>query len=232
MATPTLVRGARATQSTITLKIAMAVSGILFILFVLAHMYGNLKVFSGEEAFNSYAEHLRTIGAPIFPRTGVLWILRVGLIASLIVHVACAVTLARRAGRARPVQYQVKRNVNSAFSSRTMRWGGATILMFLIWHLLNFTIVKINPTGGETENPYRLLVDNFGVWWMTIIYLVAMAALALHLHHGTWSSLQTLGLTNSPLARQRAKLAGWVVAVVVAGGFSLVPLSVLVGITK
>lgn len=232
VATPTLVRGARASRSTITLKIAMAVSGILFILFVLTHMYGNLKAFSGEESFNAYAEHLRTIGEPIFPRTGVLWILRVGLIAALIVHVASAVALARRAAKARPVKYQVKRNVASAVSSRTMRWGGATLLIFLIWHLLNFTIVKVNPAGGSTDNPYRLLVDTFGVWWMTIIYLIAMAALGLHLHHGTWSSLQTLGLTNSPLARQRAKLAGWVVAVVVAGGFSLVPLSVLAGIIE
>lgn len=232
VATPTLVRGARASRSTITLKIAMAVSGILFILFVLTHMYGNLKAFSGEESFNAYAEHLRTIGEPIFPRTGVLWILRVGLIAALVVHVASAIALARRAAKARPVKYQVKRNVASAISSRTMRWGGATLLIFLIWHLLNFTIVKVNPAGGSTDNPYRLLVDTFGVWWMTIIYLIAMAALGLHLHHGTWSSLQTLGLTNSPLARQRAKLAGWVVAVVVAGGFSLVPLSVLAGIIE
>lgn len=208
----------------------MAVSGVLFILFVLTHMYGNLKAFSGEEAFNTYAEHLRTVGEPILPREGLLWIIRVGLIASLVVHVSAAIVLARRAAHARPVKYAARKYRNSAFSSRTMRWGGATILIFLIWHLLNFTIVKINPTGGETENPYRLMVDNFSVWWMTLIYLAAMAALALHLHHGTWSAAQTLGLTNSPLARQRAKLAGWVVAVVVAGGFSLVPLSVLLGI--
>ena len=210
----------------------MAVSGVLFILFVLAHMYGNLKAFSGEEAFNTYAEHLRTIGEPMLPRSGLLWVLRVGLIAALVVHVTSAALLASRASKARPVRYEVKRNIHSSFSSRTMRWGGVTILVFLIWHLLNFTIVKINVSGGPTNNPYELVVDTFDTWWMTVIYLIAMAALAMHLHHGTWSALQTLGFTTSPVARQRAKLAGWVVAVVVAGGFSLVPLSVLLGIIE
>lgn len=210
----------------------MAVSGLVFIGFVLSHMYGNLKAFGGEEKFNDYAEHLRTIGEPLLPESGLLWILRAGLIVSLVVHVACAVVLARRASAARPVKYAVKKNKHSSVSSRTMRWGGATILVFLVWHLLNFTIVKVNPAGGETDNPYTLMVDTFDLWWMTIIYLVAMAALALHLHHGTWSSLQTLGLTNTAASRTRAKLAGWVLAVVVAGGFSLVPLSVLLGIIE
>ena len=126
----------------------------------------------------------------------------------------------------------MKKNRGSSFSSRTMRWGGATLLVFLIWHLLNFTIGKVNPQGGETNNPYTLMVDTFDLWWMTLIYLVAMVALGLHLHHGTWSAMQTLGLTNTAASRLRAKAAGWVVAVVIAGGFSLVPLAVLVGIIE
>ena len=230
VATPTLVRGARASRSTITLKLAMAGSGLLFIFFVLSHMYGNLKAFSGELSFNSYAEHLRELGEPLLPYSGALWILRLGLIAALVVHVVSAVLLARRASAARTVSYAVKKNKHSSFSSRTMRWGGVTLLVFLAWHLLNFTIVKVNPSGGETNNPYRLMVDTFDLWWMTLIYLVAMAALALHLHHGTFSAFQTLGLTNSAVARTRARVAGWVLAVVVAGGFSLVPISVLLGI--
>jgi succinate dehydrogenase / fumarate reductase cytochrome b subunit len=111
-----------------------------------------------------------------------------------------------------------------------MRWGGITLLLFVVWHLLHFTVVKINPAGGETNDPYNLVVDSFQEWWMTIIYLVAMAALGLHLHHGTWSSLQTLGWTSTAAARTRAKIAGWVVAIVIAGGFSLVPLFVLFGV--
>ena len=111
-----------------------------------------------------------------------------------------------------------------------MRWGGVTLLLFVIWHLLNFTVGKVNVTGGATNDPFNLLVDSFGVWWLTLIYLVAMLALALHLHHGTWSAAQTLGLTGTASARRRAKAAGWVLAVVIAGGFSLVPLAVLSGI--
>lgn len=232
MATPTLVKGARSTRSTIALKLAMAVSGLLFLAFVLAHMYGNLKAFSGEEAFNEYAHHLRELGEPMLPHEGALWILRIGLIAALVVHVASAVALWRRANRARTVKYAVKKNQKSSLSSRTMRWGGLTLLVFIVWHLLNFTIVKVNPSNGDTgsDNPYALMVDSFDLWWMTLIYLVAMVALGMHLHHGTFSAIQTLGFTNTAKSRARAREAGWVVAVVVAGGFALVPLFVLFGV--
>ncbi len=230
VATPTLVRGARASRSTITLKIMMAASGALFIAYVLAHMYGNLKAFAGEEAFNSYAEHLRELGQPLLPYAGFLWLFRAALIIALVVHVYAAVALWRRAQAARPVKYEVNKYKHSSLSSRTMRWGGLTLLLFLVWHLLNFTLVKINPTGGETENPYRLMVDSFGLWWMTLIYLVAMLALGMHLHHGTFSAAQTLGWTSTAAARTRARALGWVLAVVVAGGFSLVPLFTLFGV--
>jgi succinate dehydrogenase / fumarate reductase cytochrome b subunit len=230
VATTTLVKGARSTRSTIALKMLMAVSGIIFILFVLLHMYGNLKAFAGHDAYNEYAEHLRTIGEPMLPRSGLLWVIRAVLIVSLVVHVYSAAALWRRANSARTVKYQVKRNKASSFSSRFMRWGGLTLLVFIVWHLLNFTIGKVNVSGGATNDPYNLLVDSFDVWWLTLIYLVAMAALGLHLHHGVWSASQTLGLTNNAKARRNAKTLGWIVAVVIAGGFSLVPVFVLVGV--
>ncbi|WP_205475205.1 succinate dehydrogenase cytochrome b subunit [Nocardioides sp. SYSU D00038] len=230
MASPTLVKGVRSTRSTIALKLTMALSGLAFIGFVLGHMYGNLKAFSGHDAFNEYAHHLRELGEPLLPYGGFLWVMRVGLIVALVVHVVAAVALWRRAAKARPVSYVAKKNQASSLSSRTMRWGGITILLFLVWHLVNFTIGKVNPQGGETNDPYNLLVDTFDLWWMTAIYLVAMVALAMHLHHGTWSALQTLGLTNTAQSRARAKAVGWIVAVVVAGGFSLVPLFVLFGV--
>ncbi|WP_343906606.1 succinate dehydrogenase cytochrome b subunit [Nocardioides aquiterrae] len=230
MATTTLVTGARASRSTITLKLLMAASGILFILYVLAHMYGNLKAFSGHDAYNQYAEHLRTLGEPMLPYTGFLWIMRAVLIVALVVHVYAALALWRRAAKARSQRYVVKKNLASSFSSRWMRWGGLTILLFLVWHLLNFTIGKVNVQGGSTNDPYNLLVDTFDTWWMTLIYLVAMFALAMHLHHGTWSAAQTLGLTNNARARRNAKALGWILAVVIAGGFSLVPIFVLAGV--
>jgi len=208
----------------------MAVSGIAFIGFVLLHMYGNLKAFAGHHAFNEYAEHLREIGEPMLPHAGLLWITRVGLIVALVVHVYCAVRLWRRAGSARSVKYVAKKNSHSSISSRWMRWGGVTILLFVVWHLLNFTIGKVNPQGGPTDDPYLLMVDTFQVWWMTLVYLVAMVALGMHLHHGVWSSAQTLGLTNNARARANAKGLGVIVAVVIAGGFSLVPIFVLAGV--
>src|SRR4051794_5870766 len=208
----------------------MAASGILFILYVLAHMYGNLKAFAGHDAFNEYAEHLRTMGEPILPYSGFLWILRAVLIVALVVHVWSAVALWRRAGHARTTKYVMKKNLASSFSSRWMRWGGVAILLFLIWHLLNFTIGKVNVSGGATNDPYNLLVDTFDTWWMTIIYLLAMLALGMHLHHGRWSASQPPGLTNPFRARRNAKALGWILAVVIAGGFSLVPIFVLAGV--
>lgn len=230
MATTTLVTGARASRSTITLKLLMAASGLLFILFVLAHMYGNLKAFSGHDAYNTYAEHLRTLGEPMLPHEGFLWILRLGLLVALVVHVYAAAKLWRRARGARRTRYVVKKNLASSFSSRWMRWGGLTILLFLVWHLLNFTVGKVNVQGGPTNDPYNLLVDTFDTWWMTLVYLLAMLALGLHLHHGTWSAAQTLGLTNNVRSRRNAKTLGWILAVVIAGGFSLVPIFVLAGV--
>ncbi len=231
---PALVKGSRAMRSTIALKMLMAVSGLIFVGYVVAHMYGNLKAFSGQEAFNDYAHHLRELGEPLLPHEGFLWIARVVLLLSLFVHVYCAIALWRRAGRARTTKYVVKKNKHSSFSSHWMRWGGITLLLFIVWHLLNFTVGRINVNTGETGDaagdPYTLMVQSFEVPWLTAIYLLAMVALALHLHHGTWSAAQTLGLTNNATSRRNAKAIGTILAVVVAGGFSLVPIFVLAGV--
>ncbi|MGI9155979.1 MAG: succinate dehydrogenase cytochrome b subunit [Marmoricola sp.] len=226
----TLVEHSRSTRSTIALKIAMAVSGLIFVLFVLVHMYGNLKAFGGHDAFDAYAHHLRTFGEPILPYAGLLWVIRAVLVVSVVVHVTTAVVLWRRSAKARSVRYRVKKHRHSSLSSRTMRWGGVTLLLFVVWHLLNFSIGRVNITGGPTNDPYNLTVDTFSAPWMTLIYLVAMLALGLHLHHGTFSAMQTLGYTSTARARVRARTLGWVVAVVITGGFSLVPLFVVFGV--
>ena len=224
------MRGARASRTTIALKLGMALSGVVFIGFVLGHMYGNLKAFAGHDAFNEYAHHLRELGEPMLPHEGFLWIMRVGLIVALAVHVYCAAVLWRRAARARTTKYVMKKHTGAIFASRLMRWGGVTILVFLVWHLLNFTIGKVNVQGGETDDAYNLLVDTFDVWWLTLIYLVAMLALGAHLHHGIWSAAQTLGWTGTAAKRARAKQVAFVIALIVSVGFSLVPLGVLAGI--
>ena len=219
-------------RSTIALKMLMALSGLFFIAFVLGHMYGNLKAFAGQDAFNEYAEHLREYGQPILPYGGLLWIIRVGLVASLGVHVYAAFTLWARAKRARTTRYVMKKRTGATYASLLMRWGGVTLLLFVVWHLLNFSIGKVNVTGGATDDPYVLLVDTFATWWLTLLYLLAMAMLGAHLHHGFWSACQTLGLTGTARARNLAKSVGVVLAVVIVVGFSLVPLAVLVGIIE
>jgi succinate dehydrogenase / fumarate reductase cytochrome b subunit len=144
--------------------------------------------------------------------------------------VAAAVELTRRARRARPVRYVVKKHTGAIPASRLMRWGGLTLFFFIVWHLINFTFGKVNVQGGETDDPYNLLVDTFDVWWMTLIYLAAMAMLGAHLHHGVWSSMQTLGLTGTAESRARVKTISFAIAILIAGGFSIVPIAVMTGL--
>jgi succinate dehydrogenase / fumarate reductase cytochrome b subunit len=231
--TTTSRAAARARSSTIAWKLAMAVSGLIFIGYVLAHMYGNLKVFAGQESFDTYAHHLREFGEPMLPHEGFLWVMRVILVAALLVHAVAAYKLWARAAGARSQKYVMKKAAVATISSRTMRWGGTAILLFVLFHLLHLTTHTINP-GGNPDSPYRRMVNSFEPenWWVTIIYLLAMVALAMHLRHGTWSAAQTLGLTNTPAARARWNLLGYSLALVVAGGFALVPLSILFGIVE
>ncbi len=234
MATTTSARPVTGRRTTIALKILMASTGVVFIGFVLLHMYGNLKLLAGEEAYNTYAEHLRTIGEPMLPYAGALWVIRIVLILSLVGHVYAAFTLWSRAGTARRTKYAAAK---TAMRTAWMRWGGAFLLLFLVWHLLQFTIVKfsVNPDeqGADvTSNPYELVVASFQVPWLTLVYVLAMVALAFHLSHGTFSAQQTLGWTMTPAAYTRAKMVGHAVAAVVVVGFLIPPLAIQFGLIK
>lgn len=224
---------ARARRSTIVLKLTMALTGLIFVGYVLAHMYGNLKVFGGQEAFDSYAHHLRVIGEPILPEKGLLWILRVVLVLSLLVHAYAAFHLWGRAHRARSHKYVKRQAVVSTLSSRTMRWGGLALLFFVVFHILQLTTRTITP-GGDSDSPYQRMVNGFAPeqWWVVLIYLVAVVALGMHLRHGLFSAAQTLGLTSTPAAQRVAGRLGLLLGLVVAVGFAIVPLSVLVGIVE
>jgi succinate dehydrogenase / fumarate reductase, cytochrome b subunit len=225
-----LVKGTRGVRTTIALKILMAVSGGIFILFVLLHMYGNLKAFAGHDAFNEYSHHLRTFGEPMLPHAGFLWVMRVLLVVALVVHVYAAYALWRRARDARTTPYVMKKHTGATQASRLMRWGGLTLLLFIVWHLLNFTVGKVNVDGGPTDDPYDLLVDSFSVWWLTLIYLGAMLMLGAHLHHGIWSAAQTLGWTSHARSRWVARQFAFTLALIITAGFSLVPVFVLAGV--
>lgn len=207
----------------------MAVTGILFILFVLAHMYGNLKMFAGQRAFDDYAEHLRLLGEPILPYSGVLWILRVVLLAALALHVYAFIRLTRRARHARgKAKYTVYKAVQATVSSRTMRWGGVALLAFVIFHILQFTTLTIE-IGGAFDSPYDRVVAAFSVWYIVAIYVVAMIALGMHVRHGVWSSMQTLGWAGH--GRRRAlDGVGIALALIIVVGFLAPPVAILTGI--
>jgi succinate dehydrogenase / fumarate reductase cytochrome b subunit len=221
--------GRASVRTTIAMKIVMALSGALFVLYVFAHMYGNLKMFAGQEAFDSYAFHLRELGEPILPYEGALWLIRVALVGALLAHAGSAFYLWRRANEARRTRYAVKRAAAATLSSKTMRWGGVTLVLFLAFHLMQFTFHTFE-IGGSYLGPYDRVYGAFQVWWVVAIYLAALGALGMHLKHGVWSASQTLGLTSTPRAARQAKATAVAIGVVVAGGFALPPLSILLGL--
>ncbi len=206
----------------------MAVTGIIFLLFVLAHMYGNLKALSGQTAYDDYAHHLRVLGEPMLPYSGFLWIMRIGLIVSLVLHVWAATSLTRRKRAARSQKYVMKKAVSSTLSSRTMMWGGLALLLFIVFHILQFTTLTIE-VGGSFDSPHERFVAAFEVWWLVAIYVVAMIALGMHLRHGIWSAVQTLGWSNR--TRQPAiKATALVVALIIVVGFLVPPLAIALGL--
>ncbi len=230
MSTPTRTAPGRASvHTTIAMKIVMALSGALFVFFVAAHMYGNLKLFSGQEAFDSYAHHLRTFGEPILPYSGFLWVLRIGLVVALVAHAYSAFSLWRRANGARSTRYAVKKATVATLSSKAMRWGGVALVLFLGFHLAQFTWMTLN-VAGEFDSAYDRVHAAFEIWWVVAVYVAALAALGMHLRHGVWSACQTLGITGSVTAGRVANAAAIAVALVVTVGFALPPLSILFGL--
>lgn len=213
------------------MKLVMAVTGALFVLYVLLHMYGNLKMFGGQAAFDEYADHLRTFGAPFLPYSGFLWLLRAVLFISLVAHAYSAFYLWSRARSARTTKYQLRKAAAATISARFMRWGGVALLLFVVFHLLQFTTNTIR-VNGDFASPYQRAVAGFQVWWVVLIYILAIAALGMHLRHGVWSASQTLGWTSSARARRAANTLAVTIAAVVVAGFLLPPLSILFGLIK
>ncbi|WP_433245168.1 succinate dehydrogenase cytochrome b subunit [Streptosporangium sp. CA-135522] len=214
-------------------KAVMAVTGAILVLFLVGHMVGNLKSFFGAETFNSYAEALRTLGEPFLPRRVLLSVIEVVLAVSVGLHMWSAISLARRASKARPVKYAAKRKSQAGgYAVHTMRYGGVIIVLFVIWHLLDLTFGTVNPAGWN-GTPYEKLVQGFDPsrWWVTIFYVLALVMVGLHLRHGLWSAFQTLGLAGGRSYRPLKGVAAAVSAVLVLG-FLAVPLAVMTGVVK
>lgn len=211
-------------NSSVGKKAVMAVTGIIGVLFVIGHMVGNLQVFQGADRLNAYGHLLHG------PLNELVWGARVVLLLALLLHVVAAYQLTMQNRAARPIEYAVRTSQVSSLASRTLRWGGVLLLAFIIYHLLDLTIGTVNPAFQEGD-VYANLLGSMRRPLIAVFYIVAMAALGLHLYHGAWSSLRTLGVAQasaSPLKR-RAAVA---IAIIIAVGFAVVPLAVLLGVVK
>jgi len=216
-------------RSTIGKKVIMGVTGLIGIGFVLLHIAGNLQAFVGQAKLNAYSAMLHG------PLNELLWVVRVVLIVAVILHVMMAYQLTMRSRAARPVAYQHREPQVSTLASRTMKWGGVLLLVFIVFHILHFTTETIDPSGSRgmidlrgDKDVYGNIVASFRIWWVAGFYIVAMLALGLHLYHGAWSSVRTLGYAKSsqhPLHRRIA--LG--IAVVVWLGFTIIPFAVITG---
>jgi len=219
-------------RSTIGKKIIMAVTGLIGIGFVIGHMAGNLQAFVGRDKLNAYGALLHG------PLGELLWLVRLVLIVAVALHVLMAYQLTMRARAARPIGYKQRMAQVSTWASRTMRWGGVLLLLFIILHILHFTTGQVDPAGWRDQldaagrrDVYGNLVASFRIWWVAAFYVVAMIFLGLHLYHGAWSSVRTLGYAK-PSPRPLHRRIALLVAVVVWLGFTLVPLGVLAGLIR
>lgn len=214
----------------------MAISGLIVVLFLLAHMYGNLKVFSGQEAFDEYSHHLREMGEPMLPYAGALWVIRIVLLVAIGVHIFSAVTLWRRmrvatagGGGRRYASSKAPRGTQRSYASFTMRWGGVIIALFVVYHLLHLTWNTISP-GGASDSPYERVVNGFSIWWVVLSYTIALLAVGFHLRHGVWAALASLGANTSQRRRRQLNVLATVVALLITVGFLLPPLAILFGL--
>lgn len=208
-------------NSTIGKKWVMAVTGLALVLFAVGHMAGNLQVFLGATAFNDYAHKLQSLGP-------LLWLARIGLFVAAVLHITASLQLTMRAREARPVGYAKQESQISTFASRTMRWGGIVLALFLVFHILHFTTGQLHPAFSK-GGAYGNVVLGFRVWWVTVFYVVAMSIFGFHLYHGVWAGFRTLGVAKPHPMPMERKLA-LAVAVVTWAGFIIVPIAVALGI--
>ena len=223
-------------SSSIGKKLIVAITGLVLVLFLAGHMTGNLLVFVGPEAFNDYAQLLHHLlhGAG-------LWIARIGLLGAVVLHVAATISLTLRNKAARK-QYEYQATIQASRSSRIMIWSGFTILAFVIYHLLHFTVRVGNEynnpalytdevykaaTGLFRQNAWKMVIDGFSVWYVVLFYIIAMTSLCSHLGHGVASIFQTLGLRSKKSASAITLLSqGY--AILIWIGFVSIPVAIFV----
>jgi succinate dehydrogenase cytochrome b subunit len=216
-------------SSAVGKKWVMALSGIALMGYVLVHMIGNLHLYEGPEQINSYAEALRDLGGDLTPRSAVLWVLRIGLAGAFFIHIHAAYSLTRINMKARPQRYKSKRDYVAAnYASRTMRWTGVLLAAFVVFHLADLTWGWIGPDYIRGD-AYNNVVESLGNPLFALAYMVAMAALAVHLFHGAWSMFQSLGLNNPRYNSWRRGFAFGFATIILVGNMSF-PIAVSWGL--
>ncbi|HET8796192.1 MAG TPA: succinate dehydrogenase cytochrome b subunit [Thermoanaerobaculia bacterium] len=211
-------------------KAVMAVTGVILFGFVLVHMLGNLKMFLGSVHFNEYSHFLRVVGAPLVPEHVLLWVARIILLAAVVLHIHAAYALTMMNREARPVGYQNRGYVKASYASRTMRWGGVIIFLFVVYHILHLTTGNVHPAFVEGD-AYGNLVKGLRIWWVAAFYLVANLALGLHLYHGVWAMFGSVGLTSPRFESWRRNFATVFAAIVTLGNLSF-PIAILTGFVR
>jgi succinate dehydrogenase / fumarate reductase cytochrome b subunit len=205
-------------------KAIMAATGLIWVAYLITHMLANLLVFQGPEKINAYSAFLHGTG-------GALWAARLVLVAALVLHVVAAVQLADRRRQARPVGYARGNDPQvSTLAARTIRWGGALILLFLVYHILHFTVGSAHP-GFVEGNPYHNVATGFRNIFVVALYVVVMAFVGLHLYHGIWSGGRSLGL-SAPSPHPLRRSVALALALLIWLGFSLIPIAVFAGVVR
>jgi succinate dehydrogenase / fumarate reductase cytochrome b subunit len=208
-------------------KYVMAISGMVLMGYVLAHMVGNLKLYFGASSLDAYSHWLRKVGEPALPHGALLWAVRILLLGAVAAHIHAAYALTRINRKARPDAYRSKRDyVATDFASRTMRWTGVIVVLFVVFHLLDLTWGPANP-DFVSGDPYHNVVASFQRAPVAIAYVVANLALGLHLYHGAWSLFQSMGWVRP----WRRDFAIAFAALIVVGNVSF-PLAVLSGVVS
>ncbi len=215
-------------QSSVGRKWVMALTGIGLLGFVLVHMIGNLHLYEGPSRMYEYAESLRNLGGGLLPRTLILWLLRVGLVGMFALHLHSAYTLARRshhaADKATVVgnkRYASKRDyVAASYASRTMRWTGPIVGLYILFHLADLTWGWWLGADYVRGDPYHNVTESLSSLPVAIIYVIANVVLAVHIFHGTWSMFQSLGVNSPKYNSLRRNLATGLSAIILIGNLS------------
>ena len=230
MATKTVAtRKRRAWTTTVFVKQLMAISGIVFVLFLLFHSYGNLKMFLGQEAYDHYAHWLKEEAfVPIFPHGGFIWVFRAAMVLMLVIHIWAAAVTWKRSRRARRSAYVVKRSAADAYAARTMRMTGVLLFFLIVFHILHFTTGTIRTGFVADSTPYERMVATFQNPLMVVVYLMFIGLAALHVSHGFWSAVQCLGWVRGGSRKFMEVLSGLVGALIFLM-FALPPLAIVAG---